>query len=859
MPMYDLTITTITDAVGTLNEELFNVNVLVDAHTGETPWGGNYGNEIGNPTIEALAAMDQFDVTSVRFPAGQDKAIFSETGMIVDGDLPTFLRNFLEYAQESGLGVNLVVPVESLEEFGGPSQAEILDGLEQIASIVARDFPGVVTGYELGNEYWGGRIPGDDTREAAYGEAAGMAAVAIQNGASEFETDPHIILQASGNLGGAFDNSLSDANMAIQDAFASVNGAMETVDGVLRNFYWRDRDEGGFDNGTGTYAEDRGIDENLNGWGDANWESWAGRELTTYVGEYNITNRVTFSEENVDIGVHGASMFLEHMTNMVEADVDVAFAWPFLHATRNSFILQHEDIEVTNILGMEILTNTTRGAMFDLLRQSIVGDKLLDIEWNTESAVEVTAFQDAIVEIEGNAVTSYTKTVFFSSRSDQFETINVDLSSLVSGYSGMNGISIFYEDEGNHHRDAILTEVTGLDNDLDGQFTLDLEAYEVVQLTFHFGHTMASNGNITFTQDSTVFQGSDGAETLMLNDGADTVHGREGNDWIDGGNGSDVLLGGDGNDTLVGGGFADTVFGGDGEDLIHGNWGRDVIYGGKGDDTVYSGAMDGIVYGEAGDDLVVAATGNDKIWGGTGRDSLYGSDGKDYISGGMNNDLVDGGSGNDIVDGGNGNDVVLGGNGRDRVFGGRGDDKLSGEGGADTLVGGDGDDIANGGNGNDAVKGGAGNDLLLGGRGNDRLFGEAGEDTLVGGVGDDLLRAGANNDVLIAGEGDDFLAGGAGFDLLDGGAGNDMLWGNFNSDQFLFDHGHGHDVIKDFEANNDLEVIDFTALDKFSSFAEIAENMVQLGTDVLITTSAVSSVLLESVDISQLDTHDFIF
>lgn len=856
--MYDLTITNTTYTGGMLNEELFNVNVLVDAHTGETPWGGNYGNEIGNPTIEALAAMEKFNVTSVRFPAGQDKAIFSETGMIVDGDLPSFLRNFLEHAQEHDLGVNLVVPVESLEEFGGPSQTEILDGLEQIASIVARDFPGVVTGYELGNEYWGGRIPGDDTREAAYGEAAGLAAVAIQNGASEFNTDPHIILQASGNLGGAFGNSLSDANIAIQDAFASVNGALETVDGVLRNFYWRDRDEGAFDNGTGTYAEDRGIDENLNGWGDANWEIWAGHELTTYVGEYNITNRVSFTDENVDIGIHGASMFLEHLTNMVEADVDVAFAWPFLHATRNSFILQHEDIEVTNIHGMDIITNTTRGAMFDLLRQSVVGDELIDLGWGTESAVEVTAFQDAIETVDGNAVTSYTQTVFFSSRTDQFETINVDLSALVPGYTSMSGISIFYEDEGDHHRDAVLTELSGLDNDSDGLFTLDLKAYEVVQLTFHYGHMMASDGIITFTQASTVYQGTDDAETLMLKDGDDTIHGGGGGDLIDGGNGTDVLYGGDGNDTLAGGGFGDTIFGGDGEDMIHGNWGRDVIYGGEGNDTVYSGTMDGTVYGEAGDDLVVAASGNDKIWGGTGHDSLYGLDGKDYISGGMNNDLIDGGSGNDIVDGGNGNDVVKGGEGKDRVFGGRGDDELSGQGGADTLIGGDGDDIANGGNGNDAVKGGAGNDILLGGRGNDRLFGEYGEDTLIGGDGDDLLRAGANNDVLVAGEGDDFLAGGAGFDILDGGNGNDILWGNFNSDKFLFDLGHGHDVIKDFEANNDLEVIDFSAMGKFSSFADIAANMVQQGSGVLITTSAVSSVLLENVDISLLDTHDFI-
>lgn len=821
--MYDLTITNTTHTGSTLSTELFNVNVLVEAHTGETPWGGNEGNELGVPTVEAFAAMEQFGITSVRFPAGQDKEIFSSTGMIVDGDLPIFLRNFLEHAQEQGIGVNLVVPIESLEEFGGPSQAEILDGLEQVASIIARDFPGVVTGYELGNEYWGGRTPGDDTREAAYGEAAGQAAVALQNGASEYGMDPHIILQASGNLGGAFNNSLTDANIAIQEAFEAVPGAMDAVDGILRNFYWRDRGDGEFDNGTGTFAEDRGIDENLNGWGDANWENWAGRELTTYVGEYNITNRVSFSDDGVDIGIHGASMLLEHYTNMVEADVDVAFAWPFIHSTRNAFIHQHEDIEVTNIHGMNIVTNTTRSAMFDLLRQSVAGDELIDLAWDTESAVEVTAFQDVPITVNGINVTSYTQTIFFSSRSDQFETLNVDLSALVGGYTSLNGLSIFYENENDHHGNAVLASVSGLDDDLDGLFTLELEAYEVVQLTFHYGHVMAQDGQISFTNTNTVHHGDDTSETLILNDGNDTIHGAGGNDWIDGGQGSDVLFGGEGGDTLVGGGSSDTIYGGNGDDLIHGNWGRDVIYAGTGNDTVYSGTMNGVVYGEGGNDLVIASSGNDMISGGNGRDSLYGDDGNDTIEGGMGHDLAYGGDGNDRLNGGNGDDTVDGGEGNDTIIGGRGNDHLSGQ------------------------------------TGNDRLIGGEGNDTLLGGIGDDLLRAGKSNDTLIAGDGNDILVGGAGRDLLVGGTGNDTISGNFNADTFVFENGHGHDVIKDFDANNNLEVIDFSMLDMFSSFDDIAENIVQLTNGVLITTSGDSSIFLHEVIVADLGAEDFVF
>lgn len=812
--MYNLAITGPTYTGAKVNDKLFNVNVLVEAHTGETPWGGNEGNDLGVISVEALAALEQFDVDFVRFPAGQDKAIFSKTGMIVDDDLPSFLRNFLESAQEHNLSVNLVVPVESLEAFGGPSQAEILDGLELLASIIARDFPSVVAGYELGNEYWGGRVPGDDTREAAYGEAAGLAAVAIQSGAAKFNIDPTIILQASGNLGGAFDNSLTDANVVIQNAFAAVDGAMETVDGVLKNFYWRDRDDGAFDNGSGTFAEDRGIDENLNGWGDANWDLWAGRELTTYVGEYNITNRVALTDEGVDLGVHGASMLLEHFTNMVEAEVDVAFLWPFLHATRNSLIHMHEDIETENVRGMEIVTNTTRGAMFDLLRQSIVGDELIDLDWDTESTVEVTAFQDLPEYLDAPTVTSYTQTVFFSSRSDEFETIEVDLSELVSGHSSVSGLSIFYEDENDNHRDAILTELTDLDANLDGQFTLDLDAYEVVQVTFHYGHEMALDGHISFTQDSTVHQGANSDETLLLNDGDDHVHGAGGADWIDGGNGSDVLYGDEGNDTLIGGGFGDSIFCGTGDDLAYGNWGRDVIFGGEGNDTVYSGTMNDTVYGEAGHDLVLAASGNDEISGGSGNDTLYGSDGEDKIWGGTHNDVLDGGSGYDTISGGNGNDDI---------------------------------------------KGGSGEDKLFGGRGSDRLFGQKGNDSLIGNDGDDVLRAGKGNDLLTAGAGNDYLFGGAGFDELNGGTGDDYLEGNFNADVFSFNFDHGHDIIADFDAKNDFEVINFSNLSHFNSFADVVDNMVQYEAGVHITTSYESSIFLSGVDADHLDAADFSF
>lgn len=835
--MFNLSIVGVTYTGGTLNEELFNVNVLQDAHTGETPWGGNVGNARGIPTLEALEAMEHFGVTAVRFPAGQANAIFSETGMIVDGDIPEFLRNFLEHAQEQGLIVNLVVPVESLEEFGGPSQPEILDGLHMMASIIAEDFPGVVSGYELGNEYWGGRDAGDGTREAAYGEAAGLAAVALSSGASLGATEPNIILQASGNLGGAFNGSLTEANTAIQEAFASVVGAIDAVDGILRNFYWRDPGEGAFENSTGTFKEDRGIDENINGYGEANWELWAGRELTTYVGEYNVTNRVSFGEEAIDLGIHGASIFLEHFTNMAEAKIDVAYAWPFLHATRNSFLLAHEEIETIQIHGMEIITNTTRGAMFDLLRQSVVGDELVDLAWQTSSAVEVTAFQDVIEDANGDAATSYTKTVFLSSRSNQFETLNVDLSSFITDYTSLSALSLFYEDTDNHHRNAVITDLTTLDPDLNGQFQIGLHPYEVVQLTFRYGHEIAEDENITYTDEATVFTGTAADDVLTLNGGNDIVDGGAGNDWIDGGNGNDLLQGDGGSDTLIGGGSSDTIFGGDGNDMLYGNWGRDFINGENGNDTIYSGSMNDVISGGNENDFVNAGSGNDIVRGDSGHDTLHGNIGNDTIFGGSGFDTLTGGQGADMLDGGKSADLLRGGNNHDRLLGG---------GGSDTLEGGNGDDV------------------LIGGAGSDRLRGDEGTDTLSGGSGNDTLSGGNGDDILRGGDGRDTVAGGAGDDTIDGGKMDDRLIGGAGSDIFIFrDAGGdvGNDTVVDFDAFDTRERLDFSdvaAINNLNDLLGTNGAASTSGSDVLIDLGT-GSVLLEGVSLSDLDHTDFIF
>jgi Ca2+-binding RTX toxin-like protein len=153
-------------------------------------------------------------------------------------------------------------------------------------------------------------------------------------------------------------------------------------------------------------------------------------------------------------------------------------------------------------------------------------------------------------------------------------------------------------------------------------------------------------------------------------------------------------------------------------------------------------------------------------------------------------------------------DVLRGLDGDDVLYGRGGDDTLNGGSDNDTLYGEDGADRLSGFTGDDTLYGGAGDDSLSGGDGNDVLDGGAGADVLEGGQGDDTLYGGA---------GDDVLRGGGGGDTLYGGQGGDTLFGGDGNDVFVFQHGSGADVVRDFEAGDKLDLSAFG----FTEFREI--------------------------------------
>ncbi len=106
-------------------------------------------------------------------------------------------------------------------------------------------------------------------------------------------------------------------------------------------------------------------------------------------------------------------------------------------------------------------------------------------------------------------------------------------------------------------------------------------------------------------------------------------------------------------------------------------------------------------------------------------------------------------------------------------------------------------------------------DFLLTGSDNpETIIGYRGDDGITGNGGSDSIEGRGGNDIIFGGQGDDTIHAGAGRDIIDGGAGDDMLNGNANlvdtsvyclqdatadNDTYLFGHGDGHDIIRDYD------------------------------------------------------------
>jgi len=106
----------------------------------------------------------------------------------------------------------------------------------------------------------------------------------------------------------------------------------------------------------------------------------------------------------------------------------------------------------------------------------------------------------------------------------------------------------------------------------------------------------------------------------------------------------------------------------------------------------------------------------------------------------------------------------------------------------------------------------------------DILKGGSGADSISGDMGDDSINGGSGADILNGDEGDDNIKGGSGDDIITGGLGDDEIRLGAGEDIFIFETGHGEDLIKDFIVGADkIDLADF-GLGGFGDIHSITAN-----------------------------------
>ena len=425
--------------------------------------------------------------------------------------------------------------------------------------------------------------------------------------------------------------------------------------------------------------------------------------------------------------------------------------------------------------------------------------------------------------------------------------------------------------------------------------------------------------NATGAEGDDTLVGNEADNVLLGNGGADTLSGGAGADTLDGGTGNDQLSGGVGADVFMIDGDDVVSDFEDGVDKIAFETGENTLnlinISQVGDDVrvedsqgnsvlilnisaslidvsdIVDGAVSGLnLVGTNAGEMIEGDTADDTLNGGRGEDTLSGGAGADKLFGGTQSDLLYGGEGGDSLLGGNGNDTILGEAGNDTLTGSLGNDSLSGGSQGDRLFGDDGADTLNGGGGADRVDylkdqndilvdletgetsggfaegdvlinieslfGGKGNDTLRGLEAGSRLHGAGGDDIVLGRSGDDVLAGGNGNDTVQGGAGDDILNGNRGDDTLIGGTGDDFLIGSTGADTFVFSAGDGDDTIRDFRANDVLDLSETSA--DFANVEEVLASGTETADGLLIDLGEGDSLLLQGLQLTDLTSDNFI-
>ena len=416
-----------------------------------------------------------------------------------------------------------------------------------------------------------------------------------------------------------------------------------------------------------------------------------------------------------------------------------------------------------------------------------------------------------------------------------------------------------------------------------------------------YSNSVTNIENVQMLGDSAIsIIGSDVNNILNGGSSDDTLEGGAGDDKLDGGAGDDTLIGGVGDDTLIGGDGRDHLYGGSGDDYINpgDNTDWDYVEGGGGNDTIdLSDIQTGYVHlsyamlssaivvdidGEASlGDITKNTIGSDTI--NAIENALY-ADGLGLV-GTTFNDRFDVFVAKDQwmqIRAGDGVDTYsLGGEGKVRLDLQDGQEGISvdltarsikndGFGNSETYTG----DFS-------GVRGTHHDDVIIGSSsknheyfvlrgGNDMLDGSGLFDTVsYDRLGDiqnlevDLslgLATGTwdgitfkhqllNIEEVFGSSNEDLITGSNNADFLDGRAGNDTLTGGEGSDTFIFRGTFDHDIITDFDEDNDsLEFCEDNGSVILTS--DLVESTDADGNRVLSTSDGLSSVTFSGQSIT---------
>lgn len=372
----------------------------------------------GAPTPTFESAVDAFGLEEFRFPSGraEDSGVEGEdwldvTALTEDGALRPELTDFLEGVEGE---VTLVISTTNaaLEDYG--------EGLSQWAERVLNEYGAKIAAFEVGNEYWA------RMGETEYGQRANIAVEELAEGIAAAQAgSPEILVQMGSVYGESefgsdvdargFVDRVNAANHTIIDQLSPE--AMAHIDGVVEHYYWV-RGATSFDD---TSREYRYINIDL-----AVWEDRFDHDLSFHVTEWNLRASNTACN-----GLMGMSVLVEMVENMVELGVDAAHVWPIVHNTTNDLGGPADDGHVDRDAQGRV-TETLRGAVFDLMSDVLPGMELIEVD--IPGAPD--GFQVAAFERNGEFV------FFLTNASLEQVDLDLDLSAIIPEIEVATGVQI---------------------------------------------------------------------------------------------------------------------------------------------------------------------------------------------------------------------------------------------------------------------------------------------------------------------------------------------------------------------------------------------------------------------------------